>query len=188
MPGFTPQPQAPIYGTSEFDVLMESIMKIWPDYAAENNLEPPADSGLVGQDTTVPPAQEATLPRDDRLPIPEPNPVPEQSAQIDPAMLSGTDDYRMQPTTNEQLFPTDVLQIPQGDINAAADITPPSNPLMAVTGQALSGIQTPQTVQNQAPSPPSIPATKDINPTLLAVLQAAGLTAPQTKPISALGR
>jgi len=187
------------------DEFMNAIMNMWPDWAASQGIEPPADgvdfaAGFPGKGGTQPvlpsvdaPVTQPALPppvaAQSQLPPTETPPPPEPDPSMPTAeQLTGQDMYRMQPTTNEQLFPTDMLQIPQGDINAAASTTPESSPMQAAMGTVLSGLKTPASPQYSQPSAPGIPAIKDINPTLLAVLQAAGLTAPQSPTGLGLGQ
>lgn len=190
----------------DMNSFMEAIMNMWPDWAASQGLEPPNSvsqgSEFPADAQGIPPAAStAQLPAPQagasavapQAPastvMPTPNPVPEDPTMaVDAAMLLQGTQPGMEPTTNQQLFPTDMLQIPQADIEAAPKIEAPASPMQTAMGAALSGIKTPQAPQYTLPSPPNLPALKDINPTLLAVLQAAGLTAPQTSTGLSLGQ
>lgn len=171
-------------------------MKLWPDYAAAEGIEPPDSVSQgseippeaqgaypqppISQPMAPPPVEAAPLPVTS-APEPTPNPAPtptETEAAMAQNNLTGIP-QGIAEISEKELFPTDMLQPPQSDIDSAAVMSPEgSSPLMAAAGAALSGIRAPQAPQYNLPSAPGIPATKDVNATLLQLLQAAGLQAP----------
>ena len=180
-------------GAGSFQSFIDSIMKLWPDYAAAEGIEPPPSvsefSELPPVDQTVtppmagptpPPVASAPLPVTS-APEPTPNPAPtptDTEAAMAQNQLTGIP-QGIAEISEKELFPTDMLQPPQSDIDNAVVMSPEgSSPLMAAGAAALSGIRAPQAPQYSLPSAPGIPATKDVNATLLQLLQAAGLQAP----------
>lgn len=183
------------------DGFMDALMKMWPDWAAGQGLSPPDDGtsavfdappvgngGMVAQPPVAPDAPAPAYPppvANATQQLPPPQDAATAAADVpamnvDAATLMNGIQPGMAPTTDAQLFPTDMLQPPQADVNAAPPIEAPQSPLAAAAGSALSGLKTPGAPQYSAPSAPGVPGTHDINTTLMQLLQAAGLTAPQT--------
>jgi hypothetical protein len=152
-----------------FQDWMNSIMEMWPDWAATQGIEPPAE--VVGTPEAVP---EAMMKDQSRIAATEnPAPSPEDVAATQ-------QQYGVQEVPEEALFPPGVMASSQADVNAAPPMAPPqAPPMMAAIGTALSGIRAPQVPQYNMPSAPGIPGTNNVNATLLQLLQAAGLQAPQ---------
>lgn len=191
-------------GTAED--FMNALMQMWPDWAQSQGLAPPDDgtpavfSGApVGNGgVSAPPVPDPSAPAPTYPPnvnaTPQLPPPQEATAQppvpamnVDASTLMNGIQPGMAPTTNEQLFPTDMLQIPQADMAAAPPTTAPSSPLEAAAGAALSGLKTPAAPQYSPPSAPGVAGPHDINATLMQLLQAAGLTAPQSSTGLQLG-
>lgn len=185
-------PSNPMAGGSagSLQYFIDSIMEMWPDWAASQGLEPPdeaaaqapASGPVVAPPGVPPPVADATP----QLP-PAENPAPPPS-ETEAAMrqnlfwdANDSSQFGIQEVPQEALFPADMLHPPQSDIDNAAVMRPPeSSPLVAAAGAALSGIKTPQSPQYNLPSAPSVPRPNAVNETLLQLLQAAGLQAPQT--------
>lgn len=174
---------------------IDAIMEMWPDWAATQGIEPPADTAPtegVAALGAPPPVADATP----QLPpiVPMENPAPtsqETEAAMQQNMFWDANDpsqYGIQQVPDEALFPPDMMMPPQSDVDNAATMTPESSPLMAAAGTALSGLKTPTAPQYNLPGAPGIPGTNSVNATLMQLLQAAGLQAPQTGTGMSLGQ
>lgn len=170
---FSGMPGGPaVPGTS----MGEWLLQLFPDWAAQNNLDPPQAAANSAQPAS-------TIPGDAMTPsVAQVNPNPAPPPQLPASTIPGDAFASQQAAPAPAPQPSAVM--PSGTyftdgaqkVSAAEEAASKTSTENAL-GKALSGIQAMQPQAAPYPSAPGVPATKQLDAKLMQVIQA--LTTPQ---------